>query len=122
MSPLLVLYFEYSVFLLGILIFLLHTGQGFHPLFMSAVPAESVPPKYVGFSIGLIMGVGEIFGGVLAPIIAGYLADTVSVQAPLWICVFSALAATLFSMFIRETAPAKVKAETQKKVISSVNV
>src|SRR5699024_9564355 len=41
-SPLLILYFDYSFILLGLLIFLTHTGQGFHPLFMSAIPAESV--------------------------------------------------------------------------------
>lgn len=108
-SPLLILYFDYSFILLGLLIFLTHTGQGFHPLFMSAIPAESVPKEYIGFSIGLIMGVGEIFGGVIAPIVAGYMADTIHISAPLFICVFSALAATFFSLFIRETAPNKVK-------------
>ncbi|GHH99799.1 MFS transporter [Neobacillus kokaensis] len=109
LSPLVILYSNAPIVIFALLIFLFHTGQGFHPIFMAIVPAESTSPLYVGFAIGLIMGFGEITGGVIAPILAGYLADVFGLGAPLWICVGSAIGATIVSCFIKETAPVKIK-------------
>jgi hypothetical protein len=51
------------------------------------------------------MGTGELIGGVFSPFIAGYAADAVGLQAPLWIMAGLALAAGLVAIGIRETAP-----------------
>ncbi len=51
------------------------------------------------------MGAGEIVGGVLSPSLAGYLADLVGLQAPLWMMFGLALVAGLVALGIRETAP-----------------
>lgn len=44
-------------------------------LYMSTIPAESVAPKYIAEAVGLIMGIGEVIGGVVAPRLAGIAAD-----------------------------------------------
>ncbi|HEY0300439.1 MAG TPA: hypothetical protein VGC36_03860, partial [Rhizomicrobium sp.] len=56
----------------------------------------------------LVMCVGEIFGGVLAPTLAGYAADAAGLGAPLWIMIGLCLAAGVAALGLRETAPARV--------------
>jgi len=51
------------------------------------------------------MGVGEIIGGAASPSIAGYVADRVGLQAPLWIMIGLTVVAGLLAFGLRETAP-----------------
>jgi hypothetical protein len=55
--------------------------------------------------MGLVMGVGEILGGVLSPSLAGKLSDIYGLTAPLWLLVALALAGAVTALFLRETAP-----------------
>jgi fucose permease len=56
-------------------------------------------------ALGICMGVGEILGGALSPFIAGYAADRVGLQAPLWLLCGAAGLSGLLSLGLRETAP-----------------
>jgi MFS family permease len=103
--PLAALYFQGSLFLLGTLIFIGWSASGTFPLFMGTVPSETIPARYVATSLGIVVGLGEILGGVSAPAIAGRAADHYGLQAPLAIMVVCAIAGTALALFLRETAP-----------------
>lgn len=105
-TPLAVLYAD-SVGLMIILVFLFSSGMGVGALLMSVIPTESVPRQYAGVTVGLIIGIGEFFGGVLNPIFSGIAADAWGLTAPLWVSAGGALLAFVFSLFIQETAPVK---------------
>lgn len=80
---------------------------GVFPLFMATVPSESVDARHIASALGICMGSGELIGGVLSPFGAGYLADVIGMQAPLWIMFGLALTAGLVAFGVRETAPRK---------------
>jgi fucose permease len=88
-----------AVFVIGWLV------TGVFPLFMATVPAESVDARHIASALGICMGTGELIGGVFAPFIAGYAADVVGLQAPLWIMSALAFGSGLVALGIRETAP-----------------
>ena len=73
--PLAALHFHGSLFMLGTLIFIGWSASGTFPLFMGTVPSETIPARYVATSLGMVVGLGEILGGVGAPAIAGRAAD-----------------------------------------------
>lgn len=108
-TPLSLLYAD-SLGLLLLLVFICSSGSGAAALYMSIIPAETVPLKYAGVAIGLTIGIAEIFGGVISPIISGIAADAFGLTAPLLISSSAAFLAFVFSIFIKETAPAKVAA------------
>jgi MFS family permease len=103
--PLAALYFQGSLFVLGALIFFGWSASGTFPLFMGTVPSETIPARYVATSLGMVVGLGEILGGVGAPAISGRAADHYGLQAPLVIMVFCAIVGTVLALFLRETAP-----------------
>ncbi len=77
---------------------------GVFPLFMATVPSESVDARHVASAMGVCMGTGELIGGVFSPFIAGYAADIVGLQAPLWIMSALALGSGVVAFGVRETA------------------
>ncbi len=103
--PLAALYFTGSTWGLAALFFIGWTITGTFPLFMATIPSESVSPTQVGSALGLCMGVSEILGGVLSPLLAGYAADRIGLQAPLWMLFGLALVAGILAFGLRETAP-----------------
>ncbi len=103
--PLATLYFEGSLFALGALIFIGWSASGTFPLFMGTVPSETIPARYVATSLGIVVGLGEILGGVSAPAIAGRAADHYGLQAPLVIMTVCAIVGTVLALFLLETAP-----------------
>jgi MFS family permease len=103
--PLAALYFHGSLFLLGALIFFGWSASGTFPLFMGTVPSETIPARYVATSLGMVVGIGEILGGVGAPAISGRAADHYGLQAPLIIMAVCAVVGTVLALFLRETAP-----------------
>jgi MFS family permease len=106
--PLAALYFEGSLYLLGALIFLGWSASGTFPLFMGTIPSETIPARYVATSLGLVMGLGEILGGVSGPWGAGWAADQYGLRAPIMIEAACAIAGTALALFLKETAPARV--------------
>ncbi len=103
--PLAALYFQGSLLMLGALIFIGWSASGTFPLFMGTVPSETIPARYVATSLGMVVGLGEILGGVSAPAIAGRAADHYGLQAPLVIMTVCAIVGTVLALFLRETAP-----------------
>jgi predicted MFS family arabinose efflux permease len=103
--PLAALYFQGSLWVLGTLIFLGWSASGTFPLFMGTVPSETIPPRYVATSLGMVVGLGEILGGVGAPAMAGRAADLYGLQAPLMMMAACAVVGTVLALFLRETAP-----------------
>jgi MFS family permease len=111
--PLAALYFQGSLLVLGTLIFIGWSASGTFPLFMGTVPSETIPARYVATSLGMVVGLGEILGGVSAPAIAGRAADHYGLQAPLVIMAACALVGTVLAMFLRETAPIRLAAQSR---------
>lgn len=106
--PFAALYFGGSLFMLGALIFVGWSASGTFPLFMGTVPSETIPARYVATSLGMVVGLGEILGGVSAPAIAGRAADLYGLQAPVVIMAACAIVGTLLALFLRETAPIRL--------------
>jgi MFS family permease len=103
--PLAALHFQGSLFILGTLIFIGWSASGTFPLFMGTVPSETIPARYVATSLGMVVGLGEILGGVGAPAIAGRAADLYGLQAPVMMMAVCAVIGTVLALFLRETAP-----------------
>lgn len=108
LMPLAVLYYTGPLTVLAVLIFFGWSASGVFPLFMGTIPSETIPARYIATSLGLVMGLGELIGGVLTPIGAGWAADQYGLQAPIYIEAVCALIATVLALFLRETAPAKL--------------
>jgi MFS family permease len=106
--PLFALHFHGSQFMLGVLIFFGWSASGTFPLFMGTVPSETIPARYVATSLGMVVGLGEVLGGVGAPWIAGRAADHYGLQAPLMIMATCAIIGTVLALFLRETAPIRM--------------
>jgi len=98
-----------SVPLMMILLFIGSAGSGVIGMSMSVIPVESVPLRYSGLAIGLTIGIGELFGGFLNPMVNGALADNFGIQTPLFVAAGAAVIALLCTFFFKETAPSKVE-------------
>jgi MFS family permease len=103
--PLAAMFYTGPVWQLGAIFVVGWLVTGVFPLFMAAVPAESVDPRHLAGALGICMGTGELIGGVGSPFISGYAADLVGLQAPLWIMTGLALVSGLVALGVRETAP-----------------
>jgi ACS family hexuronate transporter-like MFS transporter len=108
LMPISVLYYTGPLTVLAALIFIGWSASGVFPLFMGTIPSETIPARYIATSLGLVMGLGELIGGVLTPVGAGWAADHYGLQAPIYIEAACALIATVLALFLRETAPAIV--------------
>jgi ACS family hexuronate transporter-like MFS transporter len=80
--------------------------SGVFPLAMATIPSEIVGPARTATALSLTMGVSEILGGVLAPSLAGKVADLKGLGMTLWILVGIVAAIIVLAAMLRETAPA----------------
>ena len=94
-----------SPMVLGVLMVLTYTGLGCFTLFISTIPAETVPREVMATALGMIMGVGELVGGFVAPTVAGFAADQFGLSIVMWISCGGALLAAGLSLLLKETAP-----------------
>lgn len=113
--PLGAMYYEGSVWGLAAIFFVGWGVNGVFPLFMGTVPSESVSPRHMATALGICMGTGEILGGVLAPSLAGSIADRVGLQAPLWMMFGTTVAGALLAFGLRETAPRVLATAVQRR-------
>jgi MFS transporter, ACS family, hexuronate transporter len=113
--PLGAMYYEGSVWGLAAIFFVGWGVNGIFPLFMGTVPSESVSPRHMATALGICMGTGEILGGVLAPSLAGNVADRVGLQAPLWMMFGVTVAGALLAFGLRETAPRVLATGAQRR-------
>ena len=100
------MYYTGSAWALAVIFFFGWGLTGIFPLFMAAVPSESVAAQHVTTAMALVMGMGEVLGGVFSPTLAGWAADANGLAAPLWIMIGLCTAAGLLAFALKETAPA----------------
>ena len=105
--PLSMLWFQGPAWMLAVLIFLGWSASGAMPLIMATIPAETLPLRYIASATGLVVGLGEVIGGVSAPALAGMAADVWGLQAPMVIMAGCALLGGLVSLGLHETAPVR---------------
>jgi sugar phosphate permease len=77
-------------------------------LITGPIATESAPRGLISSAIGLVVGAGEIFGGGVAPYLAGGIADAYGLPNVLWVALAGVGLGIVVCMFLRETAPKKV--------------
>ncbi|QRY78144.1 MFS transporter [Pseudomonas sp. PDNC002] len=68
--------------------------------------SESVPAALTSTATGMVVGIGEVFGGGVFPAVAGYIAQHYGIEKSLYLALGGAIAGFLVILFLRETAPA----------------
>ena len=107
-APLVVFSLQATIPVLCLAIFAFWLGAGCLSILLATVPSESVVGSYAGRAIAVVVGISEIIGGCLSPVLAGFLADHVRPEAPFILGFSAAVIAAIFSIFLTETAPVKV--------------
>jgi predicted MFS family arabinose efflux permease len=67
--------------------------------------AETVPPTLMATASGVVIAVGEFFGGGLAPVIAGNIANAFGIDKLLFLPIATLSLAFVLSLFLVETRP-----------------
>ena len=80
------------------------------------VPAEAAPLGLMASVAGIVIGAGEIFGGGIAPSLAGAIAQHFGIQYTLYLALGGQIAGLLISLLLRETAPRKSRGTTHGTV------
>jgi MFS family permease len=109
-TPIAAVHFTGAQWMLSLLLLIGWTASGSFAVFMGVIPSETVPRTLAASSMGLVVGAGEIVGGVLSPTISGWIADQTSLVAHMVVMMVCAVGGGLLSLLLRETAPSKVKA------------
>jgi MFS family permease len=76
---------------------------------MAVVPSETLAFRGTAAAMGLVVGVGEIIGGVFGPLVAGHIADLFGQSAPMLIAAGMSVLATLVALALIETNPRKAR-------------
>ena len=82
---------------------------GLVSLLSGPVATEAAPIGMVSTAIGIVVGAGEIFGGGVAPALAGFVATRFGIQNILWLPIFAVLLGIGVSLLLEETAPARMR-------------
>lgn len=106
-APLVVAWLDVGLPLSCVAIFLAWLGMGAMPVMLATVPAESVHGSVSNRAIGLVIGVSEVIGGCLSPVLSGLASDLLGRTAPFAIGATAAAAAALVGCFLVETAPGR---------------
>jgi predicted MFS family arabinose efflux permease len=73
---------------------------------------EAVPAKLMSSASGLVIGIGELFGGGIAPVIAGTVAQNYGIQYVMHLALGALVLGCIITLTLRETAPNRVKQTT----------
>lgn len=76
-------------------------------LITGPIATESAPIGLVSSAIGIVVGAGEIFGGGVAPYVAGAIADTYGLPNVLYVALTGVALGIVVCLFLKETAPLK---------------
>ena len=77
-------------------------------LITGPIATEAAPRGLISSTAGIIIGTGEIFGGGIAPSLAGGVAQHYGIQHVLTMALAGLVTGALVSLFLRETAPKRV--------------
>lgn len=78
-------------------------------LITGPIATEAAPKGLISSAIGLVVASGEIFGGGVAPFLAGQIGGAAGIQSTLYMPLFGVSLGALVCLFLRETAPARRK-------------
>ena len=109
LMPLSVIYSGKNFVSLSALVLVGTSIMGCFPIVLATIPSETMPHQYIAQTLGLVMGIGELVGGFVAPAVAGWSADQFGLHAPFSIAAGAALSASLMAFLLYETAPALLK-------------
>jgi predicted MFS family arabinose efflux permease len=84
------------------------------------IPAEAAPVGLIASAAGIVIGAGEIFGGGVAPSIAGSIAQHAGIQYTLYFALGGQILGLLLSLFLRETAPRRASRGGSLSALDSV--
>ncbi|WP_353228235.1 MFS transporter [Novosphingobium sp.] len=115
--PLGALYLTGNAWLLAGIFFIGWGLNGVFPLFMATIPSESVDPRLTASLTGVVMGIGEVIGGVLSPALAGNLSDHFGRDAVMWLMLGLCITAGLVGLGLRETAPRVLARHTARRTV-----
>ena len=101
-TPLGIIFIHDSGLLLAAALFVGWLSVGALPIYSVIIPGESVAPAKAATAIALVMGCGELVGGVFGPLVGGRLADTLGLQTPFYFTVLAVLACAVLSLFLVE--------------------
>ena len=107
--------------LLFVLLFLM-AACGFGNLIMNTavIPTESVPPELRSSAAGLPIAIGEVFGGGVAPVFAGYISMKYGLFSINYLMIGGWVFASIVLLFLTETAPVKlVKKQLKKEAVTA---
>jgi MFS family permease len=105
-SPLAAIYFQGSWQAVTLIMFLSTLGVGMFPLYMGVVPGESLNSTNTAAAMGLVVMVGELAGGVVAPVVTGWMADLSTLDTPLLVAAGMSFIGGFICLFLKETNPA----------------
>jgi MFS family permease len=74
-------------------------------LITGPIATEAAPIGLVASAIGIVVGSGEIFGGGVAPSIAGYIAQSYGIENVLFVALTGVIFGGVVCLFLKETAP-----------------
>jgi MFS family permease len=77
-------------------------------LITGPIAAEAAPTGLISSTTGIIVGSGEIFGGGVAPVIAGTIAQHYGIQHTLTMALIGLSLGVVVSLLLQETAPRRV--------------
>jgi MFS family permease len=91
------------VLLFGVAMF----SMGLLSLLSGPIATEAAPVGLIASTIGFVSGVGETFGGGVAPVIAGFIAQHFGLARTLDFALYSLVTGAVVAFFLVETAPRK---------------
>jgi len=80
-------------------------------LMTGPMATEAVTPGLIASAVGIVSGAGEIVGGGLVPVIAGYVAQSEGIQNVFYVTYAGLAIGTIVSLFFVETAPRRRSVE-----------
>lgn len=107
-EPIAVLLWSGPTWGLQVLLFIGWLAVGSLPIYAVIIPGETVPPARLAVTVAMTIGVGEIAGGVIGPLLAGHLADSFGIAAPFWCALGAVLICFVLSLLMpRRVEPPK---------------
>jgi MFS family permease len=96
--------------------FISYLAMGCIAMVAAVIPSEGVPIHLRAKAMGLVMGIGEIVGGVIIPAISGVLSDKIDPSAFLWVSAVMAI----FGLFFVSKLLESNKSFSEKESFSEI--
>jgi sugar phosphate permease len=91
---------------------------GLLALITGPISAEAAPPGMISTAAGLVIGVGEVFGGGLALVVAGAIISRYGIDHMLDLAIGGLFTGALIMLFLRETAPRLVQERNRRELLN----